>query len=39
VILHRLSFVILSDQFIFIIRFKHVFTNVCNLLVIWFVVF
>ena len=39
VILHSTSFVILSVHFIFIIRLKHVFTNICNLLVIWLVVF
>jgi len=33
------SFVILSVRFIFIIRLKHLFTNICSLLVIWFVVF
>jgi len=35
VILHSSSFVILSVHFIFIIRLKHLFINVCNLLVIW----
>jgi len=39
VILHSSSFVILSVHFIFIICLKHLFTNVCNLLVIWLVVF
>jgi len=39
VILHSSSFVILSVHFIFIIRLKHLFINVCNLLVIWLVVF
>jgi len=39
VILHSSSFVILSVHFIFIIRLKHLFTNVCNHLVIWLVVF
>ena len=39
VILHSSSFVILSVHFIFIIRLKHLFTNICSLLVIWFVVF
>ena len=34
VILHSSSFVILSVYFIFI-RLKHLFTNFCNLLVIW----
>jgi hypothetical protein len=36
-ILHSSSFVILSVHFIFIIRLKHLFINVCNLLVIRFV--
>jgi len=39
VILHSSSFVFLSVHFIFIIRLKHLFINVCNLLVIWLVVF
>jgi len=39
VILHSSSFVILLFHFIFIIRLKHLFINVCNLLVIWLVVF
>ena len=39
VILHRSSFVILSVYSIFIIRLNHLFINVCNLLVIWLVVF
>ena len=39
VILHSSSFVILSVYFIFIIRLKHLFINVCHLLVIWLVVF
>ena len=40
VILHSSSFVNLSVYFtcIFIIRFKHLFTNICSLLVIWLVV-
>ena len=39
VILHSSSFVILSIHFIFIICLKHLFTNICSLLVIWLVVF
>ena len=39
VILHSSSFLILSVCFIFIIRLKHLFTNICSLLVIWLVVF
>ena len=39
VILHSSSFVILFDHFIFIIRLKHLFTNICSRLVIWLVVF
>ena len=39
VILHSSSFVILSAHFIFIARLKHLFTNICSLLVIWLVVF
>ena len=39
VILHSSSFVILPVHFIFIIRLKHLFTNICSLLVIWLVVF
>ena len=39
VILHSSSFVILSVHFIFIIRLKHLFTNICSHLVIWLVVF
>jgi len=40
VILHSSSFVILSVHFIlFIIRLKHLFTNICSLLVFWLVVF
>ena len=39
VILHSSSFVILSVHFIFIIRLKYLFTNICGLLVIWLVVF
>ena len=39
VILHNFSFVILSVHFIFIIRLKHLFTNICSLLAIWLVVF
>jgi len=38
VILHSSSFVILSVHFIFIICLKHLFINICNLLVIWLVV-
>ena len=38
-ILHSYSFVILSIHFIFIVCLKHLFTNICNLLVIWLVVF
>jgi hypothetical protein len=34
VMLHRSSFVILSNHFMFIIRLRHLFTNVCNLLVL-----
>jgi len=39
VILYSSSFVILSVHYIFIIRLKHLFTNICSLLVIWLVVF
>ena len=39
VILHSSSFVILSVHFTFIIRLKHLFINICSLLVIWLVVF
>jgi len=39
VILHSSSFVILTVHFIFIIHLKHLFTNICSLLVIWLVVF
>jgi len=39
VILHSSSLVILSVHFIFIFRLKHLFINVCSLLVIWLVVF
>ena len=39
VILHSSSFVILSVRFVLIIRLKHLFTNICGLLVIWLVVF
>ena len=39
VILHSSSFVILSVHFMFIIRLKHLFINVCNLPVIWLAVF
>ena len=39
VILHSSSFVILSVHFMSIIRRKHLFTNICSLLVIWLVVF
>ena len=38
VILHSSLFVILLVHFIFIIRLKHLFTNICSL-VIWLVVF
>ena len=38
VILHNSSFVILSIHFMFIIRLKHLFINVCSLFVIWLVV-
>ena len=38
-ILHNSSFVILSVHFIFIIRLKNLFINICNLFVIWLVVF
>jgi hypothetical protein len=38
-ILHSSSFVILSVHFIFIICLKHLFINICNLLVIWSVIF
>jgi len=38
-ILHSLSFVILSVHFIFIVRLKHLFTNISNRLVILLVVF
>ena len=38
VILHSSSFVIFSVHFVFIIRLKHLFTNICSLLVIWLVV-
>ena len=38
VILHTSRFVILSVHFIFIIRLKHLFTNLCSVLVIWLVV-
>ena len=37
VILHSSSFIILSVHFIFIICLKHLFTNICNL-VIWLAV-
>ena len=37
VILHSSSFVILSVHFIFIVHLKHLFINVCNHLVIWFI--
>jgi hypothetical protein len=37
--LHSSSSVILSVHFIFIIRLKYLFINVCTLLVIWLVVF
>ena len=39
VILHSSSIVILAVHFIFIIRLKHLFTNVCSLLVLPLVVF
>ena len=39
VIFHSSSFVILSVHLIFIIHLKHLFTNICNLLVIWLVIF
>jgi hypothetical protein len=39
VMLHRSSFVILSNHYMFIIRLRHLFTNVCNVLVVWLVVF
>ena len=39
VIFHNSSIVILSVHFIFIIRLKHLFINICSLLVIWLVVF
>ena len=39
VILHSSSFVILLVHFIFIIRLKHLFPNICSLLVIWLVIF
>jgi len=39
VILHSSSFVILLVYFIFIICLKHLFTNICSLLVIWLVIF
>jgi hypothetical protein len=39
VMLHRSSFVIQSNHFMFIIRLRHLFSNVCNLLVVWLVVF
>jgi len=39
VILYSSSFVILSVHFIITIRLKHLFTNICSLLVIWLVVF
>jgi hypothetical protein len=38
VILHSSSFVILLVHFIFIVRLKHLFINICNLLVIWLIV-
>ena len=38
-ILRSSSFVILSIHFVFIIRLKHLFTNICNLHVICLVVF
>ena len=39
VILHSSTFVILLVHFVFIIRPKHLFTNICSLIVIWLVVF
>ena len=39
VIFHSSSLVILSVHFIFIVRLKHLFTNIFSLLVIWLVVF
>ena len=39
VILHNSSFVILSVHFTFIIRLKHLFINICNIFLIWLVVF
>jgi hypothetical protein len=39
VILHSFSFLILSVHFTFIIFLKHLLISVCNLLVIWLVVF
>ena len=39
VILQSSSFVILSIHFTFIIRLKHLFTNICSLLVIWLLFF
>jgi hypothetical protein len=39
VILHNSSFVILSAHFIFSIRLKHLFTNICSFLIIWLVLF
>ena len=38
VIFHSSSFVILLVHFIFVIRLKRLFTNICSLLVIWLVV-
>ena len=39
VILHNSSSIILSVHFKFIVCLKHLFTNICSLLVIWLVVF
>ena len=39
VILHSSSFVILPVHFVFFIRLKHLFTNICSLLFIWLVIF
>ena len=39
VIFHSSSFINLLVHFVFIIRLKHLFTNICSLLVIWLVVF
>ena len=39
VILHSSFFIILLVHFIYIIRLKHLFANICSLLVIWLVIF